>query len=915
MSESLIPVANEDGEMIHYPFDADFQSGLVSLALRDTAFMRRCSHLLFPSHFDDIGDAGAIQIATRHFKKYGSAIDIASLEMAVKDAIDQKVIGGTEKAQTIEKIKKAFTEAIPASAPLEEKLSQFAREQAVGSALLKSVEKLHNGDFEAIQKAMKKALDVGVNEEGDAYDYYAEIQNRSIERQDRLAGVTPPKGITTGYAKFDNLLYHRGWGRKEMSVLMAGAKQGKCLKIDSLIFTENGLAEIGDFIPADLGADEYREYKTKILGRNGLEYTSHVYNSGVTKTKRIKTKRFCLEIEGTPHHPMLVITPQGDLVWKKLEELEVGDYMAVQRGAGIYGSSTDLSKYQVAGVKRYELSNRKLSMNFPTLPSKMTPDLAEWLGMFVAEGYGIVSDGRITFTQKDKTIIDRFVFLTRKLFNLSGRVSIGRRTHDAFDVQFCNSMLVCYLQSLGVSFDGSKTVEIPHAIRCAPRECVVRFVGAVLGLEGCIRQNSPEKFTYDLTMASQKMIRQLQMLLLNEGITSHYSVKQSMATNGLRIKRDYYRLVINNCNSLIRLREVFGLYEYRKNAILDLVKPLNRTAQDPLPVEDLIKRVIDDVRNSGICISHVIGENEWKKFKTGVMCEGRRPSYFVVSRVLDALEQKGVASDSIEKLRELVSHNYAYDQVLSIEDGECQTVDFTVPGTHSFFANGLISHNTLAMINFAANASRVGFNVLYCTLEVSARIIAERLDAYISETAVKELDNRNHEVRTKIKSRGNSAGKFLIHEFASGSMSPRTLRTLIEKYRNRGTIFDLVVVDYADIMAPDHRSDSPIENSKEIYVGLRAIGFEFDCAILTATQTNRDGYKAQTAKAEHVAEDFNKIRTADLVISINATEDERNSNQARLYFAASRNQESGFTVRIAQDIRKMQFIKDVMGVE
>lgn len=89
----------------------------------------------------------------------------------------------------------------------------------------------------------------------------------------------------------------------------------------------------------------------------------------------------------------------------------------------------------------------------------------------------------------------------------------------------------------------------------------------------------------------------------------------------------------------------------------------------------------------------------------------------------------------------------------------------------------------------------------------------------------------------------------------------------------------------------------------------------FDCALLTATQSNREGVKAVVVKAEHVAEDFNKIRTADLVISINATEEERNNGEERLYFAASRNQESGFTVRVKQDMKKMQAIQSVIGVE
>ena len=909
--EEVIPVATQEGEVIHFPFDENFQSGLVTLALRDTAFMRRCSHLLYPSHFDDIGNAGAIQIALRHFKKYGCAIDIASLTNAIKDAIGQKIIGETEKAQTIEVIKNSFRGSIPSSAPLEEKLAVFAREQAVGYALLNSVEKLNKGDYDGISKAMKKALDVGANEEGEAYDYYKEIEARTLERKDKLAGVKPPRGITTGLEQFDSLLYHRGWGRKELSVLMAGAKQGKCLKKSSLIFSQDGLMEIGDYVPEDLPVDEYKEHKMLVLGRNGMEETSHVYNSGLTFTKRIKT-RLGYSVEGTHCHPMLVLNKSGDLVWKRLDQVEVGDYMAVQRGAKIYGNKTNISFAQAHGVCRYESAN---AAKMPTLPNKMTPDLAEWVAMVVAEGHFHIKGNRVTFTQKDQKIVDRFVKLTRVLFNLDVKKEFKESAPELTTCVIFSTVLIKYLQALGVSTKHSADCVIPVTIRQAPRECVLRFVGAVMGLEGCVRQESDAKFSYDLAMASQKIVDQIAMFLLNEGIVSRRSVKMSMATNGLKIKRPYYRLTLNNSNALVRLRETFGLYEDRKNVILGKVKTQTRTEQNPLPVNDLILQIIEECKQDGTQPCVLFGEERWKKIKDGAKRKDRRPTYVHAKWLVSGFESIGYKSDSVKKLKELLELNYYYDPVVSIEDDQAVTVDLTVPGTHSFFANGLVSHNTGFMVNYAANASKAGFNVLYCTLEVSARIISERLDAYVSDTAVRDLENNVNSVQDKIASRGARSGRLLIHEFASGSMSPRMLRNLLERYRNRGVIFDLVVVDYADIMAPDHRTDNVIENSKEIYVGLRALAFEFDCAVLTATQTNRDGYKAQTAKAEHVAEDFNKIRTADLVISINSTEEERAQGVSRLYFAASRNQESGFTVRVSQDLRKMQFIKSVVGVE
>jgi replicative DNA helicase len=228
---------------------------------------------------------------------------------------------------------------------------------------------------------------------------------------------------------------------------------------------------------------------------------------------------------------------------------------------------------------------------------------------------------------------------------------------------------------------------------------------------------------------------------------------------------------------------------------------------------------------------------------------------------------------------------------------------------------GAKSGKSMALVNFARYAALAGFNVLAVTLEMSKEIWADRLDASITGTDMKELGKKIHDVRAKIEALMANAGTLKLHEYPTGSFSPSDLRRLINKYKAKGVLFDMVVVDYADIMAPDHRTDDAIENSKNIYIGLRAIASEENVAMLTATQTNRLGHSASVAKAEHVAEDFNKVRIADLLISINATDDERARSEARLHFAASRNQESGFTIIVRQDRAKMQFIVAIIGVE
>lgn len=207
------------------------------------------------------------------------------------------------------------------------------------------------------------------------------------------------------------------------------------------------------------------------------------------------------------------------------------------------------------------------------------------------------------------------------------------------------------------------------------------------------------------------------------------------------------------------------------------------------------------------------------------------------------------------------------------------------------------------------------YNVLYATLEVSKDIVAERLDANVTKTSMSELDDNVHAVQDDIKSKtASGVGEFIIAEFPSGTLTCKELKRVIERYRANGIKFDVIITDYADIMAPDVYTPNDIENSKQIWLGLRAIAQVENCVMLTATQTNRTGFKAVTAKADDVAEDFNKIRIADLVLSINRTDEERDRGEARLYFAASRNQSGEFAVTIKQDLSRMSFIDGVISI-
>lgn len=227
---------------------------------------------------------------------------------------------------------------------------------------------------------------------------------------------------------------------------------------------------------------------------------------------------------------------------------------------------------------------------------------------------------------------------------------------------------------------------------------------------------------------------------------------------------------------------------------------------------------------------------------------------------------------------------------------------------------------SLGLGDFTKNASLAGFNTFYGSLEVSSIIISDRIDAALSDTMIKNLNVDPAKVQSLLKAqeakaRKNGKGEFRMRDFPSGTLKPSILQRVLEDYKADGISFDLITIDYADIMAANYRSDSLIENLRSIYVDLRALAYEFDAAMLTATQTNRSGAKAMTAKATDVGDDFNKARTVDILIGINATDDEKAAGEARLYWALSRNTVDGFVLRIQQDRQKMKFLTKILGVE
>lgn len=221
----------EEFEAKKYEFDAEFQTRICGFICRDVPFVQRTLGLIKPDYFENVHEGRLVSLAVKHYETYRTLPDRTTWLNIVNDAFASKIIRDDQKADFKATFSSMAVSSLSNRDYAVDEVEKFSRHQAMALAVLNSIDDLEKGNYEAIQEKIQAAINIGANDELDNYDYYGEIENRTTIRKDKLAGKLPPKGITTGFPKLDKFLYHLGWGRKELSVLMGGAKAGKTMAL------------------------------------------------------------------------------------------------------------------------------------------------------------------------------------------------------------------------------------------------------------------------------------------------------------------------------------------------------------------------------------------------------------------------------------------------------------------------------------------------------------------------------------------------------------------------------------------------------------------------------------------------------------------------------------------------------------
>jgi len=283
-----------------------------------------------------------------------------------------------------------------------------------------------------------------------------------------------------------------------------------------------------------------------------------------------------------------------------------------------------------------------------------------------------------------------------------------------------------------------------------------------------------------------------------------------------------------------------------------------------------------------IDIDHIIKTIPFKKyivlFESGIEIECADNHTFIDT------EYNEIYAKNLKEGDKILSQE-GYDIVFDIfETEEYENMyDLNLQHHHLYYTNGILSHNSNTMSNFAARQVIHGHNVALMTLEMSQDAFAQRFDAMYSMMDINRMylgtTNKAKLVRELRNLRDNeNRGELFIKQYPTGQASIRDFRIYLRELLMRDIKMDIVYVDYINLMKSmnkDMNGSQMYQNVKSIAEELRALSFEFECPVVSVSQLNREGSAVNFESLDftYIAESMGLPATADFMAIYGVDED------------------------------------------
>ncbi len=485
-------------------------------------------------------------------------------------------------------------------------------------------------------------------------------------------GIRHVKSIPTGALSLDLALGIGGVPRGRIVEIFGPESSGKCLTADTYMWTDHGLETVAElFARCDQAASctsrvtDVAAYGLRVVNERGeLEQVAALTHNNRRPVLRLRLASG-REVKATANHPLRVLNGRGSIVWRKAGEIAEGDTVV----SAAFGADE------------------------AALGDGLSEDEAALLGYLVAEG-SLSRRNAVRFTNTDPEVGAEFIGLMQSLFDAEVRVYDGKE-HAVFSKAIRTELADRY----GLDYVRAAGKTVPRCVRTAGTKAQRAFLSALFEGDGWIDPSS----TVGLASASEQLAREVQLLLYGFGIPATIAPKHNREYD-----RDYWTVTVNP-SVAHRFVERIGFRSARRQAQVE--RNFRSSSRDPqfenVPhLADLVR----DLRDS------VGGDREFDRIAGDLfrgdfdLSASRRRITAIVAWAEQRVQHLSSSGRAIlQRLRTLADHRYTFESVVAVEDAGVEpTFDLMVPETHSFVANGILSHNTTLALHVVAEAQRNG---------------------------------------------------------------------------------------------------------------------------------------------------------------------------------------------------------------
>ena len=267
------------------------------------------------------------------------------------------------------------------------------------------------------------------------------------------------------------------------------------------------------------------------------------------------------------------------------------------------------------------------------------------------------------------------------------------------------------------------------------------------------------------------------------------------------------------------------------------------------------------------------------------------------------------------RLGQMLNGEFGRDQFVAFEGPEkrgktfwCNEVSIRAANARynvALFQIGDMSEDQIR-VRLAVRLAGRNYMARYCGEHTCPVLNQDRAGVdYKTVLAVKPLTWREA-VKTNQRFLGRTRGRdFKLSVHPSDQLTVTGLKAILDNWEAfEGFIPDVIVIDYADNMAPEDRRQDVRHQINQVWKMLRGLSLERHCLVVTATQANAKAYDTPILSDKHFSE--NKLKNAHVtaMIGLNQNLAEKRARLMRLNMIEQREGEffSDQVVTVAQDL-------------